>query len=102
MLDGLFSGKATIYDNYINYTSIYEHIIDEILYFLARINVYAYKNKTIKKNKSHKTTVPILNLRLFKISCLIRLLFRNSLFKLTKPLKASESTISILLNDKFK
>ena len=50
MLDGLFSGKATIYEHFIKYTSQYENIIDETLYFLARINVYACKSETEQKN----------------------------------------------------
>lgn len=78
MLNGLFSGKCTVYEHDIKFTSQSETIIDQVLYFLARINVYANKTKTIQKNK------PLYSLRIYsnnitnftnfvgKLTCLVK------------------------------
>jgi intein/homing endonuclease len=60
MIDGLFSGNGLIFENHIEFTSSSEKLINGILYFLARINVYATKSTTLRSdNKCEKTTVRI-------------------------------------------
>jgi intein/homing endonuclease len=66
MLDGLFSGDGTVSKDDITYCSVSNTLIDGILTFLARINVFASKGKVIidKNNKDSKNILPIYSLRI--------------------------------------
>lgn len=66
MLDGLFSGNGCITKNDIKYCSVSNTLIDGILTFLARIEVFATKGEVIvnKNNKGSKVILPIYTLRI--------------------------------------
>ena len=66
MLDGLFSGDGCITKNDIKYCSVSKTLIDGILTFLARIEVFATKGEVIvnKNNKGSKVILPMYTLRI--------------------------------------